>query len=76
MSMTIFRDFYIFQRLHQDGTVGIGIQALVRYDGNIPQGPRHGYRMADTLQFVGIDPGLRPEAIPIADYVRLANALE
>ena len=30
----------------------------------------------DTLQFVGIDPGLRPEAIPIADYVSLANALE
>jgi 16S rRNA (adenine1518-N6/adenine1519-N6)-dimethyltransferase len=30
----------------------------------------------DTLQFVGIDPGLRPEAIPIADYVGLANALE
>ena len=30
----------------------------------------------ETLQFVGIDPGLRPEAIPIADYVSLANALE
>jgi len=29
-----------------------------------------------TLEFVGIDPGLRPEAIAIADYVRLANALE
>jgi 16S rRNA (adenine1518-N6/adenine1519-N6)-dimethyltransferase len=29
-----------------------------------------------TLVSVGIDPGLRPEAIPIADYVRLANTLE
>ena len=28
------------------------------------------------LESVGIDPGLRPEAIPIADYVRLANKLE
>jgi 16S rRNA (adenine1518-N6/adenine1519-N6)-dimethyltransferase len=30
----------------------------------------------DTLEFVGIDPGLRAEAVPIADYVSLANALE
>ncbi len=30
----------------------------------------------ETLAFVGIDPGLRAEAIPIADYVRLANTLE
>jgi 16S rRNA (adenine1518-N6/adenine1519-N6)-dimethyltransferase len=30
----------------------------------------------ETLEFVGIDPGLRPEAIAIADYVHLANALE
>ena len=30
----------------------------------------------ETLEFVGIDPGLRPEAIAIADYVSLANALE
>jgi 16S rRNA (adenine1518-N6/adenine1519-N6)-dimethyltransferase len=30
----------------------------------------------ETLEFVGIDPGLRPEAISIADYVRLANTLE
>jgi len=29
-----------------------------------------------TLESVGIDPGLRAEAIPIADYVRLANTLE
>jgi 16S rRNA (adenine1518-N6/adenine1519-N6)-dimethyltransferase len=29
-----------------------------------------------TFEFAGIDPGLRPEAISIADYVRLANALE
>lgn len=28
------------------------------------------------LESVGIDPGLRPEAIAIAEYVRLANALE
>jgi len=28
------------------------------------------------LKSVGIDPGLRPEAISIADYVRLANTLE
>ena len=28
------------------------------------------------LESVGIDPGLRPEAVPIADYVRLANTLE
>lgn len=28
------------------------------------------------LESVGIDPGLRPEAISIADYVRLANTLE
>ena len=28
------------------------------------------------LESVGIDPGLRPEAISIADYVRLSNALE
>ena len=28
------------------------------------------------LEAVGIDPGLRPEAISIADYVRLANTLE
>jgi 16S rRNA (adenine1518-N6/adenine1519-N6)-dimethyltransferase len=34
--------------------------------------------MADeaALEAAGIDPGLRPEAIAIADYVRLANALE
>lgn len=31
---------------------------------------------ATTLQSVGIDPGLRPEAISIAEYVRLANTLE
>ena len=30
----------------------------------------------ETLEFVGIDPGLRAEAIPIADFVRLANTLE
>lgn len=30
----------------------------------------------ETLEFVGIDPGLRPEAICIADYVQLSNALE
>ncbi len=30
----------------------------------------------DLLKFVGIDPQLRPEAIPIAAYVELANALE
>jgi len=30
----------------------------------------------ELLEFAGIDPGLRPEAIAIADYVRLANALE
>lgn len=29
-----------------------------------------------ALEAVGIDPGLRPEAISIADYVRLANTLE
>jgi 16S rRNA (adenine1518-N6/adenine1519-N6)-dimethyltransferase len=29
-----------------------------------------------TLRAAGIDPGLRPEAISIADYVRLANTLE
>jgi 16S rRNA (adenine1518-N6/adenine1519-N6)-dimethyltransferase len=29
-----------------------------------------------TLVSVGIEPGLRPEAISIADYVRLANTLE
>ena len=29
-----------------------------------------------VLELVGIDPGLRPEAISIADYVRLANTLE
>jgi len=29
-----------------------------------------------TLESVGIDPGLRPEAISIAAYVRLANTLE
>jgi len=28
------------------------------------------------LESVGIDPGMRPEAISIADYVRLANTLE
>ena len=28
------------------------------------------------LESVGIDPGLRPEAVPIAAYVRLANTLE
>jgi 16S rRNA (adenine1518-N6/adenine1519-N6)-dimethyltransferase len=31
---------------------------------------------AAELEAVGIDPGLRPEAIGIADYVRLANTLE
>jgi len=31
---------------------------------------------AAMLEAVGIDPGLRPEAISIADYVRLANTLE
>jgi 16S rRNA (adenine1518-N6/adenine1519-N6)-dimethyltransferase len=30
----------------------------------------------ETLRFVGIDPGLRPEAISIAEYVQLANTLE
>ena len=30
----------------------------------------------ETLEFVGIDPGLRAEAIAIGDYVSLANALE
>ena len=30
----------------------------------------------ETLEFAGIDPGLRAEAIPIADFVRLANTLE
>jgi len=29
-----------------------------------------------VLVAAGIDPGLRPEAIAIADYVRLANTLE
>ena len=29
-----------------------------------------------TLEAVGIDPRLRPEAVPIASYVRLANTLE
>ena len=29
-----------------------------------------------TLEFVGIDPGLRPEMVSIDDYVRLANTLE
>ncbi len=29
-----------------------------------------------VLESVGIDPGLRPEQIPIADYVQLANTLE
>ncbi|MGI9271627.1 MAG: 16S rRNA (adenine(1518)-N(6)/adenine(1519)-N(6))-dimethyltransferase RsmA [Woeseiaceae bacterium] len=29
-----------------------------------------------TLESVGIDPGLRPEAISIAEYVRLSNTLE
>jgi len=35
-------------------------------------------RVADEtiLESAGIDPGLRPEAISIADYVRLANKLE
>ena len=35
-------------------------------------------KVVDEAQLVdaGIDPGLRPEAISIADYVRLANALE
>jgi 16S rRNA (adenine1518-N6/adenine1519-N6)-dimethyltransferase len=28
------------------------------------------------LESVGIDPGLRPEAIAIAEYVRLSNTLE
>ncbi len=31
---------------------------------------------AAELEAVGIDPRLRPEAIGIADYVRLANTLE
>ena len=31
---------------------------------------------AATLESVGIDPGLRPEEIPIGSYVRLANTLE
>jgi 16S rRNA (adenine1518-N6/adenine1519-N6)-dimethyltransferase len=31
---------------------------------------------AAMLEAAGIDPGLRPEAIPIASYVRLANTLE
>lgn len=30
----------------------------------------------ETLEYVGIDPGLRPEAISIAQYVELANTLE
>ena len=30
----------------------------------------------EMLAFAGIDPGLRPEAIPIAAYVQLANTLE
>lgn len=30
----------------------------------------------DALQFAGIDPGLRPEAIPIDAFVELANTLE
>ena len=30
----------------------------------------------ETLEFVGIDPGLRPESISIAQYVELANTLE
>ena len=30
----------------------------------------------DALRFAGIDPGLRPEAIPIGAFVNLANALE
>jgi 16S rRNA (adenine1518-N6/adenine1519-N6)-dimethyltransferase len=30
----------------------------------------------ETFEFVGIDAGLRPEAISIADYVRLSNTLE
>ena len=30
----------------------------------------------ETLEFAGIDPRLRPEAISIDSYVRLANALE
>ena len=29
-----------------------------------------------TLEAAGIDPGLRPEDVPIAGYVRLANTLE
>jgi 16S rRNA (adenine1518-N6/adenine1519-N6)-dimethyltransferase len=29
-----------------------------------------------ALEAAGIDPGLRPEAVPIASYVRLANTLE
>ena len=31
---------------------------------------------ADALEFAGIDPGLRAEAIPIDAFVRLANTLE
>ncbi|MGI9200068.1 MAG: 16S rRNA (adenine(1518)-N(6)/adenine(1519)-N(6))-dimethyltransferase RsmA [Woeseiaceae bacterium] len=30
----------------------------------------------ETLEFVGIDPGLRPEAISIAQYVELSNTLD
>ena len=30
---------------------------------------------ADTLEAAGIDAGLRPEAVPVADWVRLANQL-
>jgi 16S rRNA (adenine1518-N6/adenine1519-N6)-dimethyltransferase len=35
-------------------------------------------KVVDEVQLIdaGIDPGLRPEAISIADYVRLANTLE
>jgi 16S rRNA (adenine1518-N6/adenine1519-N6)-dimethyltransferase len=31
---------------------------------------------AEDFEAVGIDPGLRPEQLPIADYVRLGNYLE
>ena len=32
--------------------------------------------VADDFDALGIDPGLRPEQVPIADYVRLGNYLE
>jgi 16S rRNA (adenine1518-N6/adenine1519-N6)-dimethyltransferase len=30
----------------------------------------------EDFESVGIDPGLRPEQVPIGDYVRLGNHLE